>query len=159
MYFGSTDPLNREHLRKLKRLIRRTRTPWLSDHLCWGSVDGTYTHDLLPMPYTMAAARRTEKPLHPTNLHVNKDLFPNDTVQSRLPDPEWLEHWLDEQIRFDASWEQRVVDRILHSLSVLLGQRFTSAQELNRYRKSLGGRAGAVDQGQAPPSAHAGAPS
>ena len=107
----------------------------------------------------MAAARRTEKPLHPTNLHVNKDLFPNDTVQSRLPDPEWLEHWLDEQIRFDAQWEQRVVDRILHSLSVLLGQRFTSAQELNRYRKSLSGRAGAVDQGQAPPSAHAGAPS
>ena len=57
MYFGSTDPLNREHLRKLKRLVRRTGTPWLSDHLCWGSVDGRYTHDLLPMPYTRAAAR------------------------------------------------------------------------------------------------------
>ena len=57
MYFGSTDPLNREHLGKLKRLVRRTGTPWLSDHLCWGSVDGRYTHDLLPMPYTQAAAR------------------------------------------------------------------------------------------------------
>ena len=32
-------------LKKLKRLIKRTRTPWLSDHLCWGSVDGRYTHD------------------------------------------------------------------------------------------------------------------
>ncbi len=30
----------------------------------------------------MASARRTEKPLHPTNLHVNKALFPSDTVQS-----------------------------------------------------------------------------
>jgi uncharacterized protein (UPF0276 family) len=57
MYFGSAEPLNREHLRKLKRLVRRTQTPWLSDHLCWGSVDGRYTHDLLPMPYTFAAAK------------------------------------------------------------------------------------------------------
>lgn len=61
MYFGSAEPLNREHLRKLKRLVKRTGTPWLSDHLCWGSVDGRYTHDLLPMPYTFAAAKVTAR--------------------------------------------------------------------------------------------------
>lgn len=59
MYFGSADPLNRDHLRKLKSLVRRTQTPWISDHLCWGSVDGRYTHDLLPMPYTLSAAKHT----------------------------------------------------------------------------------------------------
>jgi uncharacterized protein (UPF0276 family) len=59
MYFGSADRPDRAHLKRLKALVKRTRTPWLSDHLCWGSVDGTYTHDLLPMPYTFAAARRT----------------------------------------------------------------------------------------------------
>src|SRR3974390_3167506 len=59
MYFGSAEPHNREHLKRLKMLVRRTRTPWLSDHLCWGSVDGTYSHDLLPMPYTFEAAKRT----------------------------------------------------------------------------------------------------
>ncbi len=59
MYFGSAEPLNREHLRRLKDLVRRTKTPWLTDHLCWGSVDGRYTHDLLPMPYTFEAARLT----------------------------------------------------------------------------------------------------
>ncbi len=59
LYFGSADRPDRAHLRKLKALVRRTRTPWLSDHLCWGSVDGTYSHDLLPMPYTFSAARRT----------------------------------------------------------------------------------------------------
>jgi uncharacterized protein len=59
MYFGSAEKLNAEHLRKLKRLVRRTGTPWLSDHLCWGSVDGRYTHDLLPMPYTWEAAEVT----------------------------------------------------------------------------------------------------
>src|SRR6201998_3156368 len=59
MYFGSADRLNREHLKKLKRLVKRTNTPWLSDHLCWGSVDGRYTHDLLPMPYPFAGAKVT----------------------------------------------------------------------------------------------------
>lgn len=59
MYFGSAEPLNRDHLRRLKTLVKRTKTPWLTDHLCWGSVDGTYSHDLLPMPYTFEAAKRT----------------------------------------------------------------------------------------------------
>ncbi len=85
----------------------------------------------------MASSARNRKPLHPTNLHVNKGLFPNDTVQSRLPDPQWLEHWLDQQIKFDRDWEARVVKMILHNLSGLLGQPFTSSQDLNRFRKQL----------------------
>jgi uncharacterized protein len=59
MYFGSAERANRDHLRRLKELVKRTKTPWLTDHLCWGSVDGRYTHDLLPMPYTFEAARLT----------------------------------------------------------------------------------------------------
>jgi len=59
MYFGSPEPHDREHLKRLKALVRRTKTPWLTDHLCWGSVDGRYSHDLLPMPYTFEAARLT----------------------------------------------------------------------------------------------------
>lgn len=85
----------------------------------------------------MASARRTAQALHPTNLHVNKGLFPNDTIQSRLPNPEWLEHWLDKQIDFDAVWETKVVERILHNMSLLMDQSFKSVQELNRFRKSL----------------------
>lgn len=85
----------------------------------------------------MASARRTAKPLHPTNLHVNQALYPRDTVQSRLPDPQWLERWLDQQIRFDAAWEDRVVERILHNMSLLLQRPFASVQELNRYRREL----------------------
>jgi len=59
MYFGSAQPLNRDHLRRIKELTKRTKTRWLSDHLCWGSVDGRYTHDLLPLPYTIEAVRTT----------------------------------------------------------------------------------------------------
>jgi len=85
----------------------------------------------------MASARRTDKPLHPTNLHVSKALFPNDTIQSRLPDPDWLEKWLDEQIRFDEGWEKKVIERILHNMSLLFERTFETVQDLNRYRKEL----------------------
>ena len=85
----------------------------------------------------MASSGRSGKPLHPTNLHVNKVLFPNDTVQSRLPDPEWLERWLDEQIRFDRDWEQKVVTVILRNLSLLFGREVDSVKDLNRFRKEI----------------------
>ncbi|MDP1789349.1 MAG: ferritin-like domain-containing protein, partial [Methylibium sp.] len=85
----------------------------------------------------MASARRTAQALHPTNLHVNERLFPRDTIQSRLPDPEWLEAWLDKQIQFDAVWENKVVERILHNLSLLMERSFESVQELNRFRKEM----------------------
>ena len=85
----------------------------------------------------MASARRTAQALHPTNLHVNVSLFPRDTVQSRLPDPVWLEAWLDRQIQFDAVWEGKVVDRILHNMSLLMERSFASVQELNRFRKEV----------------------
>ena len=85
----------------------------------------------------MASARRTAQALHPTNLHVNKTLFPLDTIQSRVPNPDWLEHWLDTQIKFDASWETKVVERILHNMSLLLHRSFETVQDLNKYRKEL----------------------
>jgi len=61
MSIGSTDPLNREHLRKLKALADRTRAHWVSDHLCWTGVLGRNTHDLLPMPYTEESLTHTVK--------------------------------------------------------------------------------------------------
>ncbi len=61
LYFGNSARPPRGQLKKLKTLVRRTGTPWLSDHLCWGSVDGRYTHDLLPMPYTWEAVRSTAR--------------------------------------------------------------------------------------------------
>ena len=85
----------------------------------------------------MASPNRAGKPLHPTNLHVNKQLFPRDTVQSRLPDPSWLQRWLDEQIDFDGEWEKRVSRMILKNLSPLFGQPPESVQQLNRFRKAL----------------------
>jgi hypothetical protein len=85
----------------------------------------------------MASAHRTAKALHPTNLHVNQNLFPNDTVQSRLPEPGWLEHWLDKQIKCDINWEKKVAERILHNLSLLFNQSFKNVKDLNLFRKKI----------------------
>ena len=49
---GSPDPLNFDYLKKLKALSRKTKTPWISDHLSWGRLPGAHFHDLLPLPYT-----------------------------------------------------------------------------------------------------------
>ena len=89
------------------------------------------------MGFLMAASGRSGKPLHPTNLHVSKALYPNDTIQSRLPDPGWLERWLDTQLHFDAECEQRVVGAILRNLSILFGEPLETLRDLNRYRRSL----------------------
>lgn len=58
---GSTDPLDRAYLRKLKALADRTRARWVSDHLCWTGVLGRNTHDLLPLPYDEATLRHVSR--------------------------------------------------------------------------------------------------
>ncbi len=58
---GTTDPLDREYLRKLKALLRRTGSPWVSDHLCWTGARGVNLHDLLPMPYTSEAVKHVAR--------------------------------------------------------------------------------------------------
>jgi uncharacterized protein (UPF0276 family) len=54
---GTVDPLDRDYLAKLKALTRHTKTPWVSDHLCWTGAHGANLHDLLPLPYTEEAVR------------------------------------------------------------------------------------------------------
>lgn len=51
---GSADSLDWDYLRKLKALARKTKSPWVSDHLAWGRLPGAYYHDLLPLPKTRA---------------------------------------------------------------------------------------------------------
>ena len=87
--------------------------------------------------FLMASSGRGREPLHPTNIHVAKGLFPRDSVQSRLPDPGWLEKWLSHQMNFDEACEARVVGSMLRNFSLLLGERFETARDLARYRKRL----------------------
>ncbi|MER7842488.1 DUF692 domain-containing protein [Kitasatospora sp. NPDC096077] len=49
---GSTDPLDRDYLARLRRLADATGARWVSDHICWTGAAGINTHDLLPVPFT-----------------------------------------------------------------------------------------------------------
>jgi uncharacterized protein (UPF0276 family) len=49
---GSTAPLDREHLTRLKMLCARYEPESFSEHLAWSSHGGVYFNDLLPLPYT-----------------------------------------------------------------------------------------------------------
>lgn len=52
MSIGSSDPLNWDYLKSVKVLAGDLQ-PWMiSDHLCWTSIHGQYSHELLPLPYT-----------------------------------------------------------------------------------------------------------
>jgi hypothetical protein len=49
---GSMQPLDKDHLARLRTLCERYAPESFSEHLAWSSHDGTYLNDLLPLPYT-----------------------------------------------------------------------------------------------------------
>lgn len=55
---GGPEELDWDYLKQLKQLVKRTKTPWLSDHFCWCGASGAHLHDLLPLPYTDQAVKR-----------------------------------------------------------------------------------------------------
>jgi uncharacterized protein (UPF0276 family) len=57
MSVGSTDPVDRVFLNKIKSLAKRVKAVWVSDHVCWTGVAGRNLHDLLPMPYSEEALK------------------------------------------------------------------------------------------------------
>ncbi|MFT3734032.1 MAG: DUF692 domain-containing protein [Rhodocyclaceae bacterium] len=62
---ASADALALPHLEKLAALVERVEPALVSEHLCWGAIDGEHFNDLLPFPYTTEAlqivAERVER--------------------------------------------------------------------------------------------------
>ena len=52
---GSADPIDKNHLANLRRLADRVEPAAVSEHLCWGRIDGRHLNDLLPLPFTEEA--------------------------------------------------------------------------------------------------------
>ncbi|MGX5720894.1 MNIO family bufferin maturase [Shinella zoogloeoides] len=49
---GSMQPLDRDHLARLKALCDRYQPESFSEHLAWSTHDSVFLNDLLPLPYT-----------------------------------------------------------------------------------------------------------
>ena len=55
---GGPDPLDEEYLSDLRGFLGAVESPWHSDHLCVGAVDGRAAHDLLPVSHKSASIGR-----------------------------------------------------------------------------------------------------
>ena len=49
---GSAEPLDREHLARLRRLVGRIEPGLVSEHLSWSMAGGRHLNELLPLPCT-----------------------------------------------------------------------------------------------------------
>ncbi|MHA7876814.1 MNIO family bufferin maturase [Roseivivax sp.] len=49
---GGAEPLDADHLARLKALVDRIAPARFSEHLAWSTHDTSYLNDLLPLPYT-----------------------------------------------------------------------------------------------------------
>ena len=54
---GGSEPLNRTHLGRLRRLIDRYEPQSFSEHLAWSTHEQVFFNDLLPLPYTRTTLR------------------------------------------------------------------------------------------------------
>lgn len=55
---GGEEPLDSEHLNRLKHLVSWLNPASFSEHLAWSTHDGAFLNDLLPLPYTDATLTR-----------------------------------------------------------------------------------------------------
>ena len=89
---GSTDDLNFEYLKGLKKLLDTVDSPWWSDHLCFTSVDRTYLHDLLPLPFSREAVEHVVKRIKSVQKFIDRPfLIENISFYLNMPGSELTE--------------------------------------------------------------------
>jgi uncharacterized protein (UPF0276 family) len=78
---GSPEPLDRDHLSRLRQLCDRYQPESFSEHLAWSSHGGAFFNDLLPLPYTEATLAAVIK-------HIDETQTPlRDKFSSKTPRP------------------------------------------------------------------------
>lgn len=93
---GSVDPLDREHLAKLGALVDTTEPGLVSEHLCWGSIDGRHVNDLLPLPYTEEALRHVAVRIEEVQDFLGREILIENVSSyfeyrcSEMPEAEFL---------------------------------------------------------------------
>jgi uncharacterized protein (UPF0276 family) len=93
---GSMQPLDRDHLARLKILCDRYQPEIFSEHLAWSSHDGIYFNDLLPLPYTWQTLARVAEHIDEVQTALGRTMLlenPSSYVhiaESALPEVDFL---------------------------------------------------------------------
>jgi hypothetical protein len=93
---GSMQPLDGDHLARLKVLCDRYGPESFSEHLAWSSHDGVYFHDLLPLPYTRQTLARVAEHIDEVQTALGREMLlenPSTYVlltESAIPEVDFL---------------------------------------------------------------------
>lgn len=93
---GSTDPLDEEHLRRLRALVDCIEPALVSEHLSWGAVGGRHLNDLLPLPYTEEALEHMVRRIQEVQDALKRPILIENIssylefVDSAIPEHEFL---------------------------------------------------------------------
>ena len=72
---GSMQPLDHDHLARLKALCDRYQPESFSEHLAWSSHDGVYLNDLLPFPYTPGTLARVAEHIDQVQTALGREIL------------------------------------------------------------------------------------
>jgi len=98
---GGFDPFDPDYLTQLAEFLVWSGSPWHSEHLCFSSVDGSTTHELLPMPMTRAAVRHTVRRVRelkarlPVPFLLENITYYAELGEKELAEPDFLSAILD----------------------------------------------------------------
>lgn len=93
---GSSEPLDRDHLARLKRLCDRYQPESFSEHLAWSSHGGIFFNDLLPLPYTETSLASIIAHVDEVQTALGRRMLLENPAtyirfaQSEIPEPEFL---------------------------------------------------------------------
>jgi uncharacterized protein (UPF0276 family) len=72
---GGEDPLDQDHLARLKRLCDWINPASFSEHLAWSTHDATFMNDLLPLPYTPETLARVAGHINQVQDHLGRQML------------------------------------------------------------------------------------
>lgn len=75
MSLGGMDPLDTEHLGRLKTLVDRIEPGLVSEHLAWCREGGTFLNDLLPVPYHSRVLQTVVEHVDQMQAHLKRTIL------------------------------------------------------------------------------------
>jgi len=93
---GGQDPLDQDHLNRLKKLCDWLQPASFSEHLAWSTHDSHFLNDLLPLPYTPATLSRVAEHIDQLQSHLGRQILLENPssylafAESTFEEPEFL---------------------------------------------------------------------
>ncbi len=89
---GADQPLDKNHLHRLRELIRRYQPGLFSEHLAWSTHGGVFLNDLLPAPYTSDTLARVSEHIDEVQTVLGRQmLLENPSTYVAFAESTWSE--------------------------------------------------------------------